>query len=425
MQWINALSTQASLEAAVNEVTQRIESTLTAPPDLGLLFISASFASEYPRLLPLLRERLPLPALIGCGGAGIVGSNPGQRSQEIEGDPALSLSVASLPGTTIQPFHLNTEDLPDLDSPPDRWQALTGVAPAAPLGFILLLDPMSPRLTDAIEGLDFAYPNATKVGGLASSGLPGLPSGLFCAIAGQDFLHREGVVGVALGGDTVLEAIVAQGCRPIGQPYVVAQGERNIVLELAEPASGSEAQPQPPLQVLRDLIESLSPADRELAQHSLFVGVARDEFKLQLGPGDFLIRNLVGVDPKVGAIAIGDRVRAGQRLQFHLRDRQTSADDLETLLRAYQQQHAGQPYPLGALMFSCLGRGRGLYQQANFDSQLFHQYAGNIPLSGFFCNGEIGPVGNQTFLHGYTSVFGIVRAQRGANPSGVISGRGE
>jgi small ligand-binding sensory domain FIST len=206
---------------------------------------------------------------------------------------------------------------------------------------------------------------------------------------------------VALSGNIVLETIVAQGCRPIGKPYLVSKGERNIVLELNE---------QPPLEVLRDLIESLSAADRQLAEHSLFIGVTRDEFKQDLEQGDFLIRNLLGVDPQLGAIAIGDRVRPGQRIQFHLRDAQTSAEDLEWLLQRYQKQTQEHPEKVaGALMFSCLGRGEGLYGQPNFDSQLFSRYLSDIPLGGFFCGGEIGPVGGSTFLHGYTSVFGICR----------------
>ena len=164
-----------------------------------------------------------------------------------------------------------------------------------------------------------------------------------------------------------------------------------------------------PLEVLRDLIQTLSEDDRELAQHSLFVGVAQSEFKQDLEQGDFLIRNLLGVDPRVGAIAIGDRIRPGQRIQFHLRDAATSADDLEMLLQRYQKDAGVRSSPVGALMFACLGRGEALYGEPNFDSQLFREYLDNIPLSGFFCNGEIGPVGNSTFLHGYTSVFGICR----------------
>jgi small ligand-binding sensory domain FIST len=155
----------------------------------------------------------------------------------------------------------------------------------------------------------------------------------------------------------------------------------------------------------------LSEADRQLAQQSLFVGVARDEFKQQLSQGDFLIRNLLGVDPRVGAIAIGANIRPGQRIQFHLRDARTSAEDLELLLQGYHKEASNTENAAGAVMFSCLGRGAGLYGKPNFDSQLFRRYLNNSQLSGFFCNGEIGPVGGNTFLHGYTSVFGICRSK--------------
>jgi len=398
MQWANALSTRPSLEAAVADVVERASSSLQAPADLGLVFISSAFTSEYPRLLPLLQERLSeTTVLIGCGGGGIVGMTQQGQMQELEGSPALSLTLAHLPDVKVQAFHVVAEELPDLDSPPDAWVELIGVPPADQPQFILLSDPFSSGINDLLQGLDFAYPGAAIVGGQASgSPRPGR-TGLFC----NNRLYRSGTVGVALSGNIVLETIVAQGCRPIGKPYVVSKGERNIVLELNE---------QPPLEVLRDLIESLSDADRHLAENSLFIGVARNEFKQDLEQGDFLIRNLLGVDPQLGAIAIGDRVRPGQRIQFHLRDAQTSAEDLEWLLQRYQKQTQEHPEKVaGALMFSCLGRGEGLYGQPNFDSQMFSRYLSDIPLGGFFCGGEIGPVGGSTFLHGYTSVFGICR----------------
>jgi len=395
MQWANALSTRPSLESAVAEVVERATETLRSSADLGLVFISSAFTSEYPRLLPLLQERLSVPVLIGCGGGGIIGKNPLGQTQELEGLPALSLSLAHLPGVKVQAFHISLETLPDLDSPPDAWVELLGVPSSTTPQFILLSDPFSSGVNDLLMGLDFAYPESVKVGGQASSSsMPGR-IGLFC----NDQLYHEGTVGVALSGNIVLETIVAQGCRPIGKPYRVSKAERNILMELEE---------QPPLVVLRTLIESLSEKDRQLAQHSLFVGVVRDEFKQDLEQGDFLIRNLLGVDPQVGAIAIGDRVRPGQRVQFHLRDAQTSSEDLEWLLQRYQKQ-AQSHEAVGALMFSCQGRGEGLYRKPNFDSQLFGRYLKDIPLGGFFCGGEIGPVGGSTFLHGYTSVFGICR----------------
>jgi small ligand-binding sensory domain FIST len=397
MQWANALSTRPSLEAAVADVVQRTTSSLSAPADLGLVFISSAFTSEYSRVLPLLAEQLSVPVLIGCSGGGVIGTSLAGQTQELEAEPALSLSLAHLPGVDVKAFHVVAEQLPDLDGPPNAWIDLIGVTSSPTPHFILLSASFSSGINDLLQGLDYAYPGSMKVGGQASSGVMGGRIALFC----NGRLHQEGTVGVALSGNIVLETIVAQGCRPIGQPYQVTKGDRNIILELDE---------QAPLLVLRDLIASLSEEDRTLAQNSLFVGLAMDEFKPCLQQGDFLIRDILGVDPAGGAIAIGDYVRPGQRLQFHLRDAEASAEDLEFLLERYQKEQQSQPGAVGALMFSCLGRGAGLYGQPNFDSQLFQRYLNNIPLGGFFCGGEIGPVSGSTFLHGYTSVFGICRA---------------
>ncbi|HCF29002.1 MAG TPA: hypothetical protein DEV81_17775, partial [Cyanobacteria bacterium UBA11049] len=293
MQWVNALSTRPSLEAAVAEVVERAENALQAPADLGLVFISSAFTSEYPRLLPLLQERISVPVIIGCSGGGIVGMNRQGQIEELEGLPALSLTLAHLPGVDIKAFHVVAEELPDLDSPPNSWVELFGVPPSPKPHFILLSEPFSSQINDLLPGLDFAYPGSVTVGGLASSSQMGGRISLFI----NDRIYKEGTVGVALSGNIVLEAIVAQGCRPIGKPYQISSCERNILLELES---------QPPLEILRDLLEGLSEYDRQLAQHSLFVGVARDEFKQNLQQGDFLIRNLLGVDPKFGAIAVGD-----------------------------------------------------------------------------------------------------------------------
>ncbi|WP_353933227.1 FIST N-terminal domain-containing protein [Okeanomitos corallinicola TIOX110] len=398
MQWANALSTHHSLEAAVTDVVQKAVSSLKAPADLGLVFISSAFTSEYSRLLPLLAEKLSIPVLIGCSAAGVVGTNSDSQTQEIESEPAISLTLAHLPGVDIRTFHVMGDQLPDLDSSPDAWIDFLGVPPSPAPQFLLFSSAFSAGTNDLLQGLDFAYPGSVVVGGQASGGFASDRMALFC----NDQLYRQGTVGVALSGDIVLETIVAQGCRPIGEPLQVTKAERNIVLELDD---------QVPLKVLRDLIDSLSDQEKMLAQHSLFVGLAMDEFKLSLKQGDFLIRNLLGVDPAAGAIAIGDRIRAGQRLQFHLRDSQASAEDLEFLLKEYQYQSNGESSPLAALMFSCVGRGTGLYGQPNFDSHLFSRYFHDIPMGGCFCGGEIGPVSGKTFLHGYTSVFTICRSK--------------
>ncbi len=407
MKWATALSTRPSLEAAVNEVVETAQARLDAPADVGFLFISATFASEYPRLLPLLRERLTLPALIGCGGGGIIG-NPvtlGELSEvpvhEIEDEPALCLCLGHLPGVTVKTFWLDEERLPDLDSPPQDWVDYIGVDPACEPDFVLISDPVTSKIKDLLQGFDFAYPSAVKVGGLASGGGGQRSNGLFC----DDQYYEEGSVGLALSGPVQIQSVVAQGCRPVGPIFRVVEGQRNVILDI-EPEEGGETQDDTPLEYLQSLLQELTEDERELAQHSLFVGVAHSAFRMELRQGDFLIRNLVGIDPRVGAVAIGDRVRSGQRIQFHLRDHTTSTVDLKTLLQQHRQEHPEQA--AGALMFSCLGRGEDLYDAPHHDSSLFQQVMGDVPVSGFFCAGEIGPIGGATFLHGYTAVFGII-----------------
>ena len=142
MQWTNALSTSPSLEAAITEVVEKITQSMPdVEPDLGILFISSAYATDYSRLAPLLLEKLPISTLIGCSGGGIVGMDGDRLPCEVEGEPALSLTVAKLPGITIQPFYVTGEELPDLDSSPQAWSKILDIDPQTKPDFILLSDP--------------------------------------------------------------------------------------------------------------------------------------------------------------------------------------------------------------------------------------------------------------------------------------------
>jgi small ligand-binding sensory domain FIST len=426
MQWVNALSTQPSLELALKEVVEQAQEKLKTAqlqavlvgqtqstdvlpdilsgymtkemphPHLALLFVSSAFTSEAARIMPLLEKWLDVDVLIGCSGGGISGAG-----QEIEDGPAISLTLAVLPGVDLFPFHIDGAHIPDLDAPPEHWIQLVNVSPQAKPHFILLSDGFGSHISELVQGLDFAYSTSVKVGGLASGGQSSGGNALFLKspASTEPQLYRSGTVGVALSGNIVVDAVVAQGCRPIGQPLQVTDAQDNIILSLNE---------HPPLKVLQDLVSDLSPEDQRLVRNSLFIGLLMDEFKSNPEQGDFLIRVIMGIDPRIGAMAIGDRIRPGQTVQFHLRDAATSAEDLRWVLKRYRELLTGQS-PVGALMFTCLGRGQYLYNEADFDTRLFQEYFGDLPLAGFFCNGEIGPVGNRTFLHGYTSAFGLFR----------------
>jgi small ligand-binding sensory domain FIST len=161
---------------------------------------------------------------------------------------------------------------------------------------------------------------------------------------------------------------------------------------------------KPPLAVLRDLFETLPERDRDLFQNSLFAGVEMREDRVEYHEGELLVRNLVGADSDTGALAIGAPLHSMQVLQFLLRDARTAEEDLARLLERSKQRGAS---PRGALLFSCVGRGAHLFGKPDHDSDLFREKVGPVPLGGFFCNGEIGPVGGSTFLHGYTSAFAL------------------
>lgn len=392
MKWASALSEEKSVQASIDQLTETIRGEMAEEPiDLAFLFVSSHFQAEFEAIPAALYKSLACKTLIGCSAGGVIGGG-----REVEQRPAMTLTVARLPGVEITSFHLDNPDLPDLDASPRSWQSCFKVDASLKPQFILLADPFSFDAEKGLMGLDFAYPASVKVGGLASGGGGVAQNALFL----DGLTYRSGMIGAALSGNVHVDTIVAQGCRPVGTPLSITRSDRNLLIELDG---------KPPLAVLQELYEQLNEDDQKKMQHSLFLGLAMTPFKETLSRGDFLIRNLIGMDSKTGHLAVGAMLREGQTVQFHLRDAETSAEDLQWLLTKYQLE--GKPQSAkGALLFSCLGRGEHLYGRANHDAGLFQDRMGLLPLGGFFCNGEIGAVGGTTFIHGYTSCFGIFKS---------------
>jgi len=402
----SALARDVSLQGAVDGVVQQLAGTGRA--DLALVFAYSSFASDLPRLLPLLSQRVQADHWIGCCGGGVVGTGK-QDAHELEGEPALSVVLLHLPGAVLQPFALDTTTLPDLDGPPEAWLEALGLpavplsAETAPASMLLLVDPTCGAINDLISGLDYALPHTFKVGGIA--GQHSAPHGsLLSSGAEGGGGVRTGAVGCLISGGWRLDPIVAQGCRPIGPVLEVEQAQRNIVIQVSK---GGGA-PRSPVEALQLILSELSPAEREQVKHSLFLGVDRSEMLLSSGsnhPSAFLVRNLIGVDPRNGAVAVAERMRVGQKVQFQLRDAEASRQDARQLL-GRQAVEGGEP--LAALLFACLGRGEGLYGEADGDVKLCREVFATVPIAGLFCNGEIGPVGEATHLHGYTACWAFL-----------------
>jgi small ligand-binding sensory domain FIST len=402
----SALARDASLQGAVDAVSRQLAGAGSA--DLALVFASASFATDLPRLLPLLRQKIQASHWLGCLGGGVVGTDGEGASRELEQEPALSVTLLRLPGARLQPFAIDTAALPDLDGPAEPWRALLGASDGdgeagdggetggAP-SLLVLIDPTTAAINDLISGLDYAYPNAAKVGGIAAPHNARHGSLLF------DQEVRGGAVGCLIGGNWRLAPVLAQGCRPIGPVFEVEQAQRNVVIEVSR-----DGQRRSPVAALQAILSDLTPQERDQVRDSLFLGVGRDDFSLSSSPEHptpFLVRNLIGVDPRNGAVAVGEAMRVGQKVQFQLRDGDASRAESRQLLADCA---ASEPEPLAALLFACLGRGKGLYGAADGDVSLCREAFAAVPISGMFCGGEIGPLGGTTHLHGYTASWGFL-----------------
>ena len=365
---------------AAERLSSTVSRDLDTAVDLAVLFLSPDYGDEAGRLVSAVRERLSPRLLVGCTGEGVIGGG-----KEIEAGAAASLWVAHLPCTDLAPLRLTFSGLQDRFSMTGWPDTLSTASDSV---FILFADPFSTPTQELLPLLEDRYPGAITIGGLAGGGRG--PGGNRLIINGET--HDVGLVGVALSGGVSVKTVVSQGCRPIGERYIITKAEENVIHEL----SG-----MPALHRLQRVYQSLRREDRVLAHQALHIGIAMDEHRERFDRGDFLVRNLIGADQETGAVVIGDIAQEGQTVQFHVRDGQSAHEDLKDLLAA--SRNAGPFPPRGALLFSCCGRGRGLFGRADHDVSVIETEIGRIPLAGFFAQGEIGPIGGRTFLHGYTA----------------------
>lgn len=400
---------QALAQAIERARTQLADAT--APPDeaseqplvdLALLFASAHYADDFPDIVTAARSAAHARLLVGCSGTGVIGPR-----REIEQQPALSVLLLRLPGVRLTPRYL-TQDALDAagadDQHEDRLapalQEALGPDAAAARAWLLFADPFRLDVESLVVGMAQTFPDAAVVGGLASGHQWQRKTHLFIDDGDQPVPVRdEGALLIGLGGDWTVRTLVAQGCIPIGEPWTITESEGPIIHTIAG---------RPALDVLVDTLEALPPEVQRRAQRGgPFVGLAVDEHRTTLGPGDFLVRNLLGFDRERGVIAVGAHAQVGQTIQFHLRDRAAADEELHSMLSAVETEDAAAP-PLAALLCSCTGRGEGLFGTPDHDADAVARALGPLPLAGFFCNGEIGPVGQRSYVHGYTASLALL-----------------
>ncbi|MDY6947818.1 MAG: FIST N-terminal domain-containing protein [Pseudomonadota bacterium] len=394
MRWASAVDTDNSLRAAVEHAAETVFLGLgRQEPDLAIVFVSSEHAAHFDAVPALLQREFENVFIFGCCGGGVIGGG-----REIEDRPAFSLTGAVLPGVRLKGTHLDAARVPPVYAEARAWEDALRITASQQPSFLLLADPFSFEAETFIKGLDRIYPLAPKIGGLASGARQVGGSALYLG----NQVYHSGCITLALTGNIDIDMVVAQGCRPIGDPMFVTSAHENLIRELDGRA---------PRDMLSELFERLPSPDRELFSQSLHLGMAMRADASEFIAGDFLIRGILGMDPQTGALWVSANVPSNSVVQFHLRDAATSAIDLERTLSAYKASHVVEP-DAGALLFSCHGRGIGLYGQADHDSNAFRRLVADLPIGGFFCDGEFGPIQNSTFLHSYTSAFAVLHEKK-------------
>ena len=350
-----------------------------APADLVFVFAGAGNLTHAEEGLALVQERLRPRALVGCGAQGVVG---GGRELEHGG---VAVWAASLPDAELQTFHLETLAAGDA-------VAITGMPEFAGAdAAFMLVDPYSFPAEPLLDQIAEDYPGVPVIGGLASAG--GGPDATL--LMHDEEIATDGAVGVTLSGIDILPC-VSQGARPIGPEMAITSAEANVIHELAS---------QPALERLKRAITELDPGERALAAAGLLIGIVIDENRPEYERGDFLVRGLLGADEESGSIAVGERVRVGQTVRMQVRDGASADEDLREALARVSVELDGPP--AGALIFTCNGRGSQMFSVPDHDASLLETALGGAPAAGFFCAGEIGPVGNRSFVHGFTATMAV------------------
>ncbi len=387
MRFAAACSRVVKTADALQEVVASIRQVFGHEPiDLAVVFVSQHHGAD-DSLAKTLQAALGAGHLLGCTAEAVICG-----AREFESGPAVAVWCARLPDVPLRSFHVEFERTPD--GLVASGLPMNEELPFRPEGVILLGDPFSCATDAVIEMLGEEFPGLPLLGGMASGGRG----------PGSNTLYRDattmnhGAVGVFLGPGVEIRSIVSQGCRPVGQPFLVTRAQRNVVQELG----GRTA-----LEQLGSVFSLLEERDQKLLQRGPHLGIAMNEYQDEFHRGDFLISNVLGGDRSNGAIAIGHPVRVGQTVQFHVRDGETADEDLRTLLAAALKGHAP---PEGALLFSCNGRGTHMFPVSDHDAGVVTELAGPLPLAGLFAQGELGPVGGKNHIHGFTASLALFRS---------------
>jgi len=393
LRFASAISTSAAFPTAFREVVDAIQAGLGGQrPDLAAVFVSHHHGAAIEDLGPQMAKALNVRTLIGCTGESIVGGG-----REVEDGAALSVWAGALPHTTVRPYTVAAEAESEATL---RFEGMPVVRDPARASILVLADPYTFPAAEFLEILNEKLPGVPAIGGMASGGSGPGQNLLFT----HEGVVEGGAIGVVLEGEVEIRPVVSQGCRPVGKPLVITNSRENFILKLGG---------RPALEVLVEVAKALSARDQKLLQRGPFLGLAIDARKSTFERGDFLVRGIMGLDQEEGAVVVADgTIRNGMTVQFLVRDAESAGEDLKQLMRAKGGGETEAPASVGAMVFSCNGRGSRMFSKPDHDIGCVQSgFGAPIPAAGFFAAGEIGPVGGRNFLHGFTASIAVFRAR--------------
>jgi small ligand-binding sensory domain FIST len=374
-------------EKAIQEWAASLRQRLQSPRvSLGLVFMTPRFFAHAEAILEILRLHGQIPLLVGCSSGALIAGG-----SEIEENAGIVLALYALPGAALQAHYFDQEQIEQGDA--EFWPVHTGISREQSNGWLVFADPFHLDAESWMSSWNAAYAPVPVLGGLASGDHREHRSQVY--LNGQVF--EEGGVALNVSGDVKLVGIISQGCTPIGDTWTLTKVEQNIIHQIGNRNA---------YEVLVETVNALTPEEQLKARGNLFIGLVVNEYADEFHRGDFLVRNLLGGDPNSGVLAVGALPRAGQTIQFQRRDAAAANEDMTALLDQAKAELGGKTV-FGACLCSCNGRGSNLFGKPDHDAASVQRKLGPLGLAGFFCNGEIGPVGQKSFLHGFTASLAL------------------
>ena len=374
-------------EAAERATLMAMGNAGIAKADLAIVFATLNYQTEYEHLYQAVHSNANCAELIGCSGMSVLTS-----AGEFEEEPTLAVMV------------IRSDQLSAV--------SFSARGTAAEVGEQIQKDIQSGRDDDSLLVI---FPDVRTVNpaelvkhiGDDGTELPLVGAAVSGDATGAQMYHwsgeeatEGGLTGILLTGDFNTEIGVAQGCQPVGRPREVTRAEGRVIFELDD---------EPALENFKGTLQLLTQEDIRRSGGTVFVGIAMDPENRNPIRGDFLIRNLVGINEEHDALAVSEEVTEGQLVQFHLRNPNAAAEEIQVILTRLAEKTRQHP-PAFGLYFNCLGRGKGLYGVANHDISVIQEKFPGLPVIGFFGNSEFAPIGGRNFAHAYTGVFVLCTA---------------